>query len=696
LEIVFNEKYWGLIMLFSILIAFGITFLLYFRSRDGSELTPWQRRLLITLRFLSVFSAAVMLTGPLIKTLRRVIQNPVIIVAIDNSSSVTGIRNKEAKGEEISSMISSIGESLSGKYEVVSYTFGEEVRRNYTPDFTEKRSAYSDVIQAVYNNHFNENVGAMLLIGDGIFNKGENPIYSARQLTYPVYTLALGDTTQHRDVRISDVRVNRNAFFGNKFPVEVDIIYQGMPGQNLRFSIKSRGETIYNENIYTGESNGFRTVTTLLDAQNKGLQFYTVLVESAVDEQNTINNSQQFVINVLENKQKILIISNGVHPDAGAIKDALESRVNYEVSLFSEEPYPANMKDYNLIVLNQIPSAAQSGRLIFEEANRQRIPILIVIGSQTHIPQFNLIGKGIEINLQAGNMEEAQPVINKSFVTFTLSEKLAGNLERYPPLKAPFAQYQLDHLWNVILFQRLRNIETDRPLMAISNRNGIKAGVIFGEGIWRWRMYNYLMSDSHEEFTELIDKLVQYLANRDNEDNFIVGFKPVYNETESILMTAEVYNDAFEPINTPEVNLIIRDSLKQEYTYLFDRGNQFYRLDAGLFPPGEYHFEAKVEIGNVTYTESGHFAVMPVNIELMETEANHRMLYQLAWQSGGGFYLPNQSNEMVNDILSNTRIKPFSYFQTLLNEILNLRWIFFVILFILSLEWFLRKFWGIY
>lgn len=696
MEIIFSEKYWGLIFLMSLIIASGITLLVYYKSRDTVELRPWQRTILMVLRFLAIFFVTLLLSGPLVKTLRKIIQNPVVILAIDNSTSVTGFSKDAAIVDEKLAMIDKISQSLRDKFDVISYTFGEEVLRENQPQFSEKRSAYSDVIQAVYNNHFNENVGTLLLIGDGIYNQGENPVNVARQLNYPVYTFALGDTTAHRDVRVAAVRINRNAFLGNKFPVEIDIRYQGMPNQNIRFNLQHQGLSVFSENINTRESDGFKTIFTYLDADNKGLQYYTALVETNLDEQNKLNNSQQFVINVLENKQRILIISNGSHPDAGALKDALEGQINYEVSLFTEEPYPASIKDFNLLVLCQIPSASQSGRQIIDEANRSRVPILIMIGSQTHIPQFNLIGMGAEITLQAGNMEEAQPVVNKSFATFTLSEKLQANMERYPPLKVPFARYQLDAMWNVIAFQRIRNIETDRPIMAVANRNGVKAGIIFGEGIWRWRMYNYLVSDSHAEFTELMDKFVQYLALRDNEDNFVIDFRQVYNETDPIVMTAEVYNDTYEPINTPEVSLVLRDSTQQEFVYLFDRGRLSYRLDAGVFPPGDYHFEAKVEVGNQTFTETGNFAVMPVNIELLETQANHRMLYQLAKQSGGGFFLPAETDGLIESIISNSKLRPYTYFQSLLNEILNLRWIFFIILTILSLEWFLRKFWGIY
>ena len=696
MEIVFSEKYWGLILLVSLIIASGITLLSYYKSRDTFELRPWQRTILMVLRFLAFFFVTLLLSGPLVKTLRKIVQNPVVILAIDNSTSVTGFSEDAFVVDEKLAIIDKISQSLREKFDVISYTFGEEVLRENQPRFSEKRSAYSDVIQAVYNNHFNENVGALLLIGDGIYNQGENPVNVARQLNYPVYTLALGDTTAHRDVRVAAVRINRNAFLGNKFPVEIDIRYQGMPNQNIRFNLQHQGLSVFSENINTRESDGFKTIFTYLDADNKGLQYYTALVETNLDEQNKLNNSHQFVINVLENKQRILIISNGSHPDAGALKDALEGQVNYEVSLFTEEPYPASIKEFNLLVLCQIPSSSQSGRQIIDEANRSRVPILMMIGSQTYIPQFNLMGLGIEITLQAGNMEEAQPIVNKTFTAFTLSEKLQTNMERYPPLKVPFAQYQLDAMWNVIAFQRIRNIETDRPIMAVANRNGVKAGIIFGEGIWRWRMYNYLMSESHAEFTELMDKLVQYLALRDNEDNFVIDFRPVYNETDPIIMTAEVYNDAYEPINSPEVSLILRDSTQQEFVYLFDRGRLLYRLDAGVFPPGNYDFEAKVEVGNKSFTETGNFAVMPVNIELLETQANHRMLYQLAKQSGGGFFLPAETDELIESIISNSKIRPYTYFQSLLNEILNLRWIFFIILTILSLEWFLRRFWGIY
>lgn len=697
MELVFGDKYGVWIILGAIVIAAGISSLMYYKNKDTTELTSIQKKILMAVRFITVFFLVALLGAPLLKTIKKIVQNPIVILAVDNSASIMGNSAQEDALPGMQDLISELKGSLAGDNEFIEYSFGETLKKlDSSPDFMEKRSAYSKALQDIYNQHFNENIGALILVGDGIYNQGENPINTAQKLNFPVYTLGLGDTTTYQDTRITDLRINRSAFLGNLFPVEIDISYQGITTPYLDFKIIHNGETVYTETIQTAQESGFRTIKTSLTADVKGLQYYTAVVESGHDERNKENNSLRFVIQILENKQNILIISNGVHPDAGAIKNALQMQVNYEVAHFTSEPYPSDLKQFNLVILEQIPSSSQSGSEIIDYCKEQRIPILYLVGAQTHLPQFNLVVNGVGIHVQAGNFEDAQPYINEEFTLFTLSNDLRDIFDRFPPIKVPFARFELSPEWTVIANQKIRNIATDRPVLAVSNLDGHKMGIIFGEGIWKWRLYNYLSNENHDSFNELIGKLIQYLALRDNEDNFIVNFQPVYQETEPVLITAEVYNEAFEPITLPEVRIVLKDTLQQEFSYIFDRGNQFYRLDPGSLPPGRYTFEASTAIGDKTYIENGEFAVMPVNFELLENQANHRILYQISHQTGGNFYLPDEIPSLVQEIQSNDNIKPIHYFQTMMNEILNLKWIFFVILALMSVEWFLRKFWGIY
>lgn len=696
MEITFNYKLWGLIVFFSLLLAIGVVALMYFRNPGNKDLRKWQLWILRILRFFSVFFIAFFFTGPLIKTIKRITQPPTVIMAVDNSRSMTGLDETGKQKELLTELINKISEGLKEHYDLVTYTFSTETEKNGIPVFDGKMSDYSGMLETLFNNHFNENIGAMVIVGDGRYNQGENPANLTGKFNFPLYTLGTGDTSGIQDISIADLRVNRTAFSGNKFPVEADIRITGFQGKTIRFDLFHQGEKVFTRSITSIASDFFITIPVMPDATGKGLQYYSAVVEILPGDQNRSNNTFPFAINVLENKQKIMILSHGAHPDAGALKDALEKQVNYEVSLVTAPPYPADLSAYNLLVLNQIPSSSESGQAILAESAKHRIPLLMIVGTQTFLPQFNALALGAEITPRAGDFEEAQATLNEHYALFTFSDALKEILGRFPPLKVPFAQYNLNADYQAVAWQRIKNIVTPAPLMATGSLDGRKMGIIFGEGIWRWRLYNYTLSGSHAEFNELMDKMVQYLALRDNEDNFIVDFKPVYNETEPILMTAEVYTDAYEMVNTPEVTITVTDSTQREFPYVFDRSGRFYRLNAGIFPPGRYSFMAETTLGTADYSESGAFAVMPVQTEMNDLQANHGVLYRLSYETKGSFFPAVEADQLLKEVVENNTIRPVNYFQTALNEMLNLRWIFLILLGTLGAEWFLRKFWGIY
>jgi hypothetical protein len=597
---------------------------------------------------------------------------------------------------EITKIRDLVKSELTSKYSVVEYSFGERAKLLEELNYGEKKTDYSEVINAVVNNHFNENIGALILVGDGIYNQGKNPVNLMNEVNFPVYTIGFGDTTEVIDSRVQDIRVNRTSFSGNKFPVEIDTRFSKLKGKPIRITVFQDKKEIAGVMITPPNQNYFYTHEFILDAGEAGLKHFSVKTDIVENERNTKNNQAGFVINVLEKKQKILILSDGPHPDIGAIKNTLDLQTTYDVSVFTEEPYPANLSEFNLLVLNQLPTSGKSAADIVKNAQNSRIPILFIVGSKTFLPQLNALSQGAVISPLAGSGEEAQAIINTNYATFNLSEDFKEILPRFPPLQVSFAEYALDAGFTPLFYQKIMNIATAKPLLSTGTINGRKTGFIFGEGIWRWRLYNYYTNQNHALFNELVNQLVQYLALRQNEDNFIIDFKPVYAETDEIILKAEVYNDAFERINSEEVKIKIQNAGNEEYDFTFDVQGNDYVLNAGHLPMGDYTFSANVEFGGKTFSETGSFAVTPVNFENLDLRANHNLLYQLAAESGGKFYSPNESGQLIADLQSNNRLKATSYFQEMINELLNLKWLFFVVLLLLSVEWFLRKFWGLY
>jgi hypothetical protein len=676
--------------------ALGVSLLLYFRNKENRELGKNRVAVLMVLRFLSFFIIAFLLLSPFIKNLKKITRNPLIIAAWDNSTSMVSTPDSVNIADEIAEIRQQVTSGLSDKYSMLEYTFGEQAKGLETLDFGEKKTDYSNLISTVVNNHFNENIGALILVGDGINNQGKNPLNLLDEVNFPIYTIGFGDTTEIVDSRVQDIRVNRTSFSGNKFPVEIDAQFSKLKGKTIRLWVSHDNTELASVMVTPPNQNYFLTQNFILDAGAAGLKHYSVRTEIVENERNTKNNQAGFVINVLEKKQKILILSDGPHPDIGAIKNTLELQTTYDVSVFTEEPYPANFSDFNLIILNQLPTAGKSAADIVKNAQGNRIPILFIIGTKTFIPQLNALAQGAEISLLAGSGEEAQATLNTTYATFNLSDDFKEIISRFPPLQVPFADYELDAGFTPLFYQKIMNIETAKPLLATGTLNGRKTGFIFGEGIWRWRLYNYYVNQNQALFNELVNQLVQYLALRQNEDNFIIDFKPVFAETDDIVFRAEVYNDVFEKIGNQEVKIKIQNAGSEEFDYTFDAQGADYLLNAGHLPSGDYTFTAEVEIGGKSFSETGRFTITPVNFENLDLRANHNLLYQLSAQSGGKFYQPGQSGQLITDLQNNNRLKATSYFQEMIDEMLNLKWLFFVVLLLLSVEWFLRKFWGIY
>ncbi|NQU86089.1 MAG: hypothetical protein HQ541_10040 [Mariniphaga sp.] len=696
MEILFGAENSFLYLLVCILIAVGITLLLYFRSKELKELGKMQIGFLFSLRFLSIFFLSILLLSPLIKTLKRYVNNPVILTATDNSASVFAAGDSSEVAENIDNIINNIQSDLKGNFDIVNYTFGENAKISDNRTYNDKKSDYSQLINTVYNNHFNENIGALILVGDGIYNIGANPVSEVQKLNFPIYSIGVGDTNIVKDAAIVDIRVNRNAFVGNRFPVEINLRFDKMPNEPAILQVYNNNEVVYSERIVPANDDYFTTVEFNLESETSGLQHYSVRINTSGQERNIENNKSEYVINVLENKQKILILSEGAHPDLGAIKNVLELQQNFEVSIFTREPYPEILNEFNLIILNQIPSTGTAGRELINKTLESNTPLLFIVGSKTFIPQFNQLNLGVEIIAQARNPEEAQPLVNNNFEIFRMSEELREMIEKFPPLQVPFAEITLAPSYSEMLYQNLNNVKTLRPLIAMGNQEGRKTGVIFGEGLWRWRLYNYYFNESHAQFTEFISSMIQYLSLRENEDNFIIDFKPVYYDTDPVILHGEIYNEAFELINEPEITIDLSDANENKFNFVFDKDGDYYRLDAGKLPTGNYYFNASVIIGDEEFTESGNFTILPLQIENVVTRANFNTLFQIANRTGGELYHSNELSELISLISNNSNISQSNYFQATITELLNLKWLFIVLLLIFSMEWFLRKFWGIY
>lgn len=648
-----------------------------------------------SLRFVFVLIILLLLLSPVIKTKGIQVQKPIIVVAQDNSSSIILNRDssyyKDSYQDDLDQLIS----DLSVDYDVKFVKFEGNTEKDSTIDFTGNQTDISCVFPEIISRYAGMNLGAVILATDGIFNKGINPIYS-KNINFPVYSIALGDTISQKDLILKNTMHNKLAFYGNKFPLRVFVSADKCVEDVASINISRDNKIVFETTFSVPEQSDIEIIDIELAADKLGIQQYDIELEYLDDEISYENNQASFVINVIDNRNKILVVGNGPHPDIGAINYALKDNPDFEIDFAYINSYNKSVSEYDAVVLHQLPSKTNNAAALISDIEKNKVPVLFILGSNSSIPGLNVLEKGLNIVSKSNDADDAEPFYNKDFSAFGtgFDEKLF--FENMSPLKVVFGDYKIVSDSKVFLYQKVNGVKTENPLFVFSEQDGVKSGFITGEGLWRWRIDDYKYNSGHDNFKTLLNRVFQYLIVKKMQDKLLVDSKQVFNENENVIFTAEFYNEAFELVSDLELEMILTDSDGKEYSYLFGNSEKAYRLDLGRMSAGTYDYVVNTEFDGKKYSSIGRIIVKEINVEALNTTANHILLTQLAEITGGKVYYPNEMSGLVDAIEGNESITSIAYERERLYTLTDLFFLFFVILAFAAVEWILRKYWGGY
>ncbi|HWY98084.1 MAG TPA: hypothetical protein VNY36_03260 [Bacteroidia bacterium] len=672
----------------------------YYKDSRTAELHPALKWSLTAFRFLLVSFLVFLVLSPLIRSSKNTVEKPIVIIAQDNSASIVGGKDSAFYKHAYPTGWDKVINQLSAKYDVRIMSFGNEVADSMSYSFAEKETDISSVFDAIIKRYYGKNLGAVVVASDGIYNKGFNPLYAARSLKCNVYTVALGDTTVKRDAIVTKVDHNPTAFLGNTFPLQIILDAQKLEGKTSTLTVTElsdgKEDKLFVKPIAFSSSEFHLSVPVQLTAKSAGLKHYVVKLEPVAGEENLTNNIQDVYIHVLDQKQHILILSNP-HPDVAAITESINNTDGFEADAYTPDKFTGELNKYCLVVLNQLPSTDNNITQILQNINKLNIPVFYILGEQTNLAAFNQLNSGLRITGfgSRSNDAEASPATN--FSLFTLSDDFRNYAGQLPALSAPFGSgYQVSPSMNVLFYQKIQSVVTGYPLMAFNASGNSKICVIAGEGIFRWKLQDYMDHKSHKIFDELVTKTVQYLAVKDDKSFFRIHCPNSYKEDEPVEMDAELYNPSYQLINDPEVNIIITNTEGKKFSFTFNRTSNAYHLNAGQFQAGQYSYDATVKVGDQLYTKKGEFNLTPVQLELTRTIADHHLLYQLANEHSGKMLYPNQIEELPKLLDARDDIKPVIYSHIAYSPLIDLKWVFYVLLALACTEWFIRKWNGTY
>lgn len=689
-----------LYFLFFCLLAGGLyAGALYLRETAFREQHPGWHRVMALLRFLSVSLLAVLLLEPMWRTMLTDVRKPVVILAQDESESV-GANLDEAQQQAYRRSWEDLAARLSETFDVRSYAFGERVREGVDFAFRDKASDLSELVTMAADQFGNQHLGAMVVASDGIYNQGLHPLYVPARPNAPVFTIGLGDTSQRKDLVLKRVFHNQVAYMGDRFTIQADIAARNCAGSEARLQVSEvvggNRRLLQTFALPIDRHNFFATREVVLEADAPGVRQYEVSLVPVEGETTAANNTRTFFVDVIDARQKILLLANSPHPDISALRQSLEKNRNYQVTSALVDRFREDPGSFDLVVLHNLPSGRHDISGLLEDLDQRQVPRMFIVGTQTDLARFNRAQPLLTIVGDQRNTNDVQGVFHPDFNLFNIPEETRKSLPAFNPLTAPFGDFQASANAQVLLLQRIGKVDTRYPLLLFGETEGVKTAVLAAEGLWRWRLFDYLQHQDHAVFEALIGSNIQYATLKADKRRFRLAVsKAVFQENEPVVVDAELYNQGLELVNEPDVTLVITNRDGDAFDFTFSRTTRAYTLSAGMFPPGDYTCRAETTYGGETLSSEGKFSIQPLQLEIYESTADHALLRKWGADTGGGFFRPDELDQLGETLLA-AGLKPMVYTSTRTRSVIHLKWIFWTALLWLSAEWFLRRYLGGY
>ena len=682
-------------ILLCIAVALAYAAIQYYRNKHQ----PWGKSLnsvLFVMRAVLSFCLAFLLLGPIVKQVNNIFEKPQFVIVHDNSSSVaeqtdsTLLKNIEQELIDMGGILEEKG------YEVTRHDLEGEVEGIAT--YSHPSSDIQGALKKITNRYEGQKIGGVVLVSDGIYNEGLSPLYGT--YNFPVYTIGLGDTTQRMDVGIKNIAYNKIAYQGNRFPLRAEVQVKNLEPQDISVSVFRKGRQI-EKLTKRSQRDGVLTFDFQPLAEEQGIQKMDIRVEVKPGEQNTRNNRASVLVEVVEGKKRILLVAPTPHPDIKAIREVIERNSNYDFLLHIpgvSEQQPADLRSdrIDLAIFHQSPDIKGKTTSLFQSFVNSRASLFIILGQQSNVQELSRQKMPVGFTNVPRDFDEVTPIANPVFTNFALSTEANSIISEFPPVFVHFGKVQVAPSAIPLLYQRIGNLTTEKPLLVVDISDSRKIGVMLGEGLWRWKLNEYERTENTAAFEELFGKLIQFLSTTEDKRKFrSYPVKQEFSDTEPVIFESQVYNDIFEPVYGNTIDLVLTDETgkRSEYTYVTSPGNARYQI--GGLKEGVYRYRSKTTINNASEQVTGEFAVTEQQTELQNLTADFALLRKLSANTGGSFYT-GSSIPQLSQKLQQAEAKSIIHTEETYDSVINLKWVFWLLLTLVSGEWFLRKYFGSY
>lgn len=689
---------------FFILLLFAVSVSVSYIYYNHSKLEPIPKKVFTLLRFLSVFFILLLLLSPVLSYVKNTTEIPLNVIIIDNSKSMTINDRQEILRKMLNEKIlNAYPGNAENRYFLFSEDLNNEIREeqfsslNFNGSNVNSTNLNSSV-NSLKEKFQNSNLSSVTVISDGIINEGGLSASTFKSMNVPFNYILIGDTVQKKDAAVKNIYYNKSAFIESSVPVKAEIIAFDI-NKDITVDLFEENNLIDSKIIQANNDNFSYVVSFNVSSAEEAIKKYRIEVKGSDDEITLKNNSEEFYIKYTDNKFRVLVISGGPGPDFAFLKEETEQIRNFETSFLTQksqtefyENLPSDLGAFDSYIFAGYPTAVTNLSVLnelSEKIKKNNSTLIFFNGRNVDLQKLSLLEDKLPFKIIRISDTELETGI-KSVVSLNQdifrNSELLSSVNNLPNIFRTGSEFSVNPTAESYMVMS-RNSE---PAFVFENSDTKKSAAFLPYGFFKWRL-NSQKNRSEELLRYMISNSIVSLTGKESGNKFSIETdKPVYSESERINFKGTITN--YEIKGGEQLKVSVSGNNYDSSFYLTKRSGKYFESEIRIPLKGDYKYTAELSSSNGTEQSiAGRFSVDENNFEFKDTKSDNTFLSMLSNETKG-FNFSNMESGDIKDSLNVINEKSRTEYKTQKNFNFDVNPYYLAILiFLLCLEWFLRK-----
>ncbi len=694
------------------LVLLGLVLLVY-RKRwlmAGGSTGRW----LIGLRGAFLILLALIAMRPSLVLSSLVPKENMLALLVDNSRSM-GIRDGiEERGKPIGDLLapdSAFVKALEEKFYLRTYKFADRAESGTLPlqlDWSGDQTNIPSGLERILADTRNLPLAGVVLFTDGSDNSHRTFNESLAELStrqIPIYTVGIGPETLDKDIEISQVSAARVVLPGSVVSARVALHQTGFAGSRGRLDVREGSALVQSKEVYFPPDSEMVTVEVAMSPKTEGLKSYQFTLEPLEGEKLTQNNSLTALVQVRDDRPRILYVEGHPRWEFKFIRRALAKDPNLRLETLlrsapnrllrqgiSEETtlaagFPTEREElfeYKGIIFGTVESSffTYPQMEMVRDFVSQRGGGFLMLGGSSSFAAGGYQNSPVEQILPVVLPPETKGEPGRLYAQGQAIASMTQQGENHPTLSLALeakanqkAWSEMPPLidWNLVsdpkagatVLARINAAATSGgggkglPLLAFQ-RFGRGQSIAFTTGSsWRWQMQRDSQDQSHETFWR---QLLRWLVSLSKDPVTVETERETYSRNEVVRIRAEVNDKAFNRINDAAVEASVKSPSGSVSTFPLRWSAKEDGVYEGEMTPDEDGlFQISVEANSRAEKEKNYGAATVFFMtatgarEYFDPAQRRDFLTKLAKDTGGAYYTLDTVSNLPEEIVYTER-----------------------------------------